>query len=334
MNLLKELEKRILVLDGGWGTTLRGLGVEINSCSEELNLSNPEAITKAHSLFAEAGADIIETNTSSATRIELSEYGLEEKTREINEKAVELARKAIGKKGFVAASISSMGKLIEPLGELAFDEVFNAFHEQIRSCRKADLILIETVSDLKEAKIAVIAAKAAAKLPVFCSMTFEGERTTSGTDLKTFVSVMEALEVDGIGLNCSIPPQKMLPLVEELTQLTSLPLIVYPNAGLPKLINGETCFPASPEEMASCAERFYKLGANIIGGCCGNSPSHIKAIAEKVKNLPPIKRKKINYFPSLSSRTKTIEIFPDNSYIIGESINPNSKKELRAELKE
>lgn len=331
MNLLSEINKRVFVLDGAMGTMIQEKGVNV-IINELLNIENPEIIERIHKAYVDAGADIITTNTFSANRIKLSEYGLENKVKEINEAGIAIAKKVAGKKALVAASVSYCGKYIQPLGELSFDEAYENFAEQIKYCKRADVLLIETIVDLKDLRAALIAAKDYWKKPVFCSMTFEGDKTITGTGVKSFATVAEALEADVVGINCSTGPKELFPVVKRICENTYLPVIVYPNAGIPKLVNGKTVFDLNPEEMAYYAERFVSLGANIVGGCCGTTPAHIKAIAEKTKNLEVKKRNKNGQkiIPRVCSRSKTIEFL--KPLIIGESINPTNKKELSEEL--
>ncbi|MEK6973351.1 MAG: homocysteine S-methyltransferase family protein [archaeon] len=329
MNILKEMQNRILILDGAMGTMISSLGYA-EPLNELLNLKKPEVIESIHKAYLDAGADIIETNTFSANRIKLSEFNLQDKIKEINESAVEIARKAAKSKAFVAADISFSGKYIEPLGNLTFDQAYENYAEQISYLKKADLLLIETLMDIKDLKTSLIAAQHNWKKPIFCSMTFDNDRTSTGTDIKSYLTVAESFDVDAVGVNCG-DPKLLIKIVEKMCKNTNKPVLVYPNAGIPKLLNGKTVFNVKPRGMVPYAKKFASFGANIIGGCCGTTPLHIKEIANAVKQLKPKKRD--NEIASrVCSASRTVEF--DKKIIIGESINPTNKKDLEKEIEE
>jgi len=331
------LRSQVLLLDGAMGTLLQERGLPPGRPPEELNLSNPALVQGVHADYLAAGAEILATNTFGANRIKLGAYSLGDKTVEINRKGVSLAKEVGASRAAVAASVSSLGILMEPLGDLSFSEVKEVFKEQIAACADAgaNLILIETMSDIREAKAAVMAAKEVCGLPVVAMMTFgEDLRTMLGTDPETAATVLEAAGVDAVGANCSLGPQGVLQVMERMANVSGLPLVARPNAGLPQLQGGRTVFPTSPEEMAAYVPRFLEAGVSILGGCCGTTPEHIRALAAKIHGLVP-KKREIPLALRLSSRTKTIFIgYGRPPLMVGERINPTGRKALTLELKE
>lgn len=329
---LTELNKRILVIDGAMGTQLMERGIRPDDCFDAQNLKNPEAVYSVHKAYAEAGADILETNTFGANRIKLSEYGLADKVKEINEAAVKLARRAIGD-GFVCGSIGPIGQLLEPMGALTFDQAVETFAEQAKALADAgaDLLCLETISDLQEMRAGVIAAKSVTNLPVIASMTYdEGETTVSGTTPEAAAVVLQALGADILSANCSAGPEGLLKVAERLLKVTSLPVMIMPNAGMPVLENGKAVYKMTPEDFSTHLAKAFKLGISIVGGCCGTNPKHIKAVKEKAAGLVPVTRNPLAV-TSFSSRTKMIA--PDGFIAVGEKINPTGRKVFREELK-
>ena len=337
-NFLSRLEEEILVLDGAMGTELHKKGLEVGDCPEELNLTNPEILTEIHQSYVDAGSDIIQTNTFGATRIKLNEYDLGDKVEEINTQAVHLAKKAANKNTLVAASMGPTGKLIEPMGDFPFQAAHDAFAEQAKILEEAgvDLINIETMTDLQEARAALIAVKSTTDLPVICHLTYEDTlKTMTGTDPVTAIEVLDSIGADVIGANCSMGPKGLLKVIEKMNDNTSAKLSVEPNAGLPVLDeNDRTVFPMQAEEMVSYVPQFIAAGINIIGGCCGSTPQYIKLLKEKVKGLKPqIKAaEKVTTLTSRSQRVIIADQYPTR--IIGERINPSGRKEFAQELKE
>jgi len=330
---LAEIKKRILIIDGAMGTQLMERGIRPDDCFDAQNLKNPEAVYSVHKAYAEAGADIIETNTFGANRIKLGEYGLADKVKEINEAAVKLARRAIGEKGFVCGSIGPIGQLLEPMGALTFDQAVETFAEQAKALADAgaDLLCLETISDLQEMRAALIAAKSGTNLPVIASMTYdEGETTVSGTTPEAAAVVLEALGADILSANCSAGPEGLLKVAERLLKVTNLPVMIMPNAGMPVLENGKAVYKMTPDEFAKHLAKAFKLGISIVGGCCGTNPNHIKAVKEKTVGLVPVTRTQLSV-TRFSSRTKMIA--PDGFIAVGEKINPTGRKLFREELK-
>jgi 5-methyltetrahydrofolate--homocysteine methyltransferase len=341
---LKRLESEILVLDGATGTMLQKKGMKPGSCPEELNLSNPAMLKEVHSEYIGAGVDIITSNTFGGNRIKLSEYGLENRIVEINTAAVKIAKEAAsnlrlhGKKCLVMSTIGPTGKFLKPLGDLSFDDAYNIFKEQISACVRAgaDIIGFETFLDIKEIRAGIIAARdISPEIPILAMMTFQNDmRTVVGTDPETACVVLNALSADLVGGNCSLGPEGLIEVFRRMNRISRKPLVFQPNAGMPELCSGITCYPALPETMAEYAVKFAREGVNIIGGCCGTTPEHLKAIVKAVKRIKP-KKRKIPSYTAVSSRTRAVFFGYGNPPVrIGERINPTGKKLLSAELKE
>ncbi|MFQ5480500.1 MAG: homocysteine S-methyltransferase family protein [Thermodesulfobacteriota bacterium] len=333
----KTLKNRPIVFDGSMGTMLQKLGLKSGGCPDELVLTDPEMILKVHRGYREAGADVITTNTFGGNRLKLREYGLGERVSEINEKAALLARKAAGSDGFVAGDLAPTGAFLEPVGDLSFDEALEIFTEQAGALAEggADLVIIETMMDIREVKAAIMAAKDVG-MPVAVTMTFdETMRTVLGTSPEAFAVTAGALGADLIGANCSLGSEGILKAVTAMSALTDTPLMAQPNAGIPFLNDkGETLFPDSPEEMAAFVPEFIKKGVRAYGGCCGTTPAHIKAIGEVFRAGKPVVRDKKS-FGALSSRTDlTLFGGGEPPVIIGERINPTGRKSFAREIRE
>lgn len=338
MSFRARVKEEILVIDGAMGTLLQQRGLPAGWCPEEWNVSHPEVIKEVHKLYLEAGADIITTNTFGAIGSKLADYGLQGRVKELNHAAVTLAKEAAKPYGaLVAGSIGPLGKFLRPLGEMSFDEAYQLFFEQCRAMVEAevDLILFETFGDIGEMRAALIAAADAGNVPVVASFTFdESGRTFTGTDPETAAVVVERLGVSAIGVNCSVGPRQLTGVVQKLTQSTNLPILVSPNAGMPEMVEGRTIFRETPELMADYAKQFVAYGASILGGCCGTTPEHIKAIGQAVKGLTIKPRNKF-FGLRVASRVKTVAIHPAGLPVaIGERLNPTGKKALQAEIRE
>lgn len=334
---IKRLDKKILVFDGAMGTMLQSKGLNSDECPEIYNLFHKEVLLEIHSQYVDAGCDIIQTNTFGANKIKLSQYGLLNSVVEINQHAADIARKASKGRCLVAGDIGPVGKLLYPYGDLSFDQACEAFYEQAKALvdEGVDLINIETMSDLHEAKAAVIAVKAAGNLPIICTVTYEQNlRTLMGTDPQTAVTILEALGADVVGTNCGFGPDKMVEILKRSHEISEMYLIAQPNAGLPRLVGNTAVYDLSPEGMAGFAEPLVKAGANIIGGCCGTTPAHIKELVSVVSGLKPIPRKKIE-FSKLAGSSKTVLIGHElPTKVIGECINPTARKHLKQALKD
>lgn len=331
------LRERIVLLDGAMGTMLQERGMMPGQCPELFGVENPHVLREIHSLYIEAGSDIIQTNTFGGNAYKLAEYGLDKSMEEINSESVRIARESARGRAWVAASIGPTGKLLQPMGECTFDDLYQVFSQQVIACEKAgaDLISIETMTDLGEMRAALIAARSNTRLPVLAHMSFEpGGRSMMGTDPLTALIVLEALDPLAIGANCSGGVQELLPVIEQMGRFTGRFLSVEPNAGLPQLINDMTVFPDSPEQMAEYALRLREAGANIIGGCCGTTPEHIQAMARILKGMQPIQRPDRKLF-ALASRSRNV-ILGDGQPLafIGERINPTARKKLAQDIRD
>ncbi len=331
------LRERILILDGAMGTLLQNRGMSPGICPELFGIEHADVLFDIHKQYREAGADIIQTNTFGGNRFKLAEYGLEDRVEEINAEAVSIARRAAGSNGLVAASIGPTGRLLKPMGDVDFDDLYTVFKEQLVACARAgaDIISIETMTDIGEMRAALIAAKHNTNLPVIAHMTYEdGGRTMMGTDPVTAAIILEALQPLAIGANCSGGARELLPVIQQMSQHTRLYLSVEPNAGLPRLVDGKTVFPDTPEDMAEYALRLKEAGANLIGGCCGTTPLHIQAMARALKGLSPA-AKKIKSYPALASRSRYVLIGDDQPLaFIGERINPTARKKLAQDIRD
>ncbi|MBI3753725.1 MAG: homocysteine S-methyltransferase family protein, partial [Deltaproteobacteria bacterium] len=330
------LRKRNIIFDGAMGTMLQRLGLKPGGCPDELNLTNSDMIQEVHRQYIAAGSDVVTTCTFGANRIKLAEYNLEKKLREINIAAAKNAREAVGNEKFVAGGLGPTGKFLEPVGDLSFDEAVDIFSEQVCALKDggADLIIIETMMDIREMKAAIIAAKASG-LPVAATMTFdETMRTVLGTPPEVFAIVAEGLGADVIGANCSLGIEGIYKAIVAMSKVTNLPLIAQPNAGIPYLKDGKTIFPASPSEMAEYVPKLLDAGVRVIGGCCGTTPEHIKEMKSKVKSQKSKVREE-KTTTRLASRSGFVEFGNGRSpVIVGERINPTGKKALQQEIKE
>ncbi|MFH1408895.1 MAG: homocysteine S-methyltransferase family protein [Nanoarchaeota archaeon] len=321
------IEKQFLILDGGMGTRLMELGF---TEFELLNIQKPGIPERIHNSYASAGSDIILTNTYTANRLKLNHEKMGEKTMEINQAGVEIARKA-APHCLIAGDIGPLPSYLQPLGDLSFSQAYELYHEVATGLKKADLLFIETLSDIRKLKAAVLAARDATSLPIIVSMTPQGGRTSTGTDIETYAAVAEALDVDAIGLNCSEGPEELYKAAKVLLNITTKPVSIKPNAGLPRIVDGKAVFLQSPKQFASFAEKFHALGVNMLGGCCGTNDRHIKAIADILKGKSPIPRS-ITKRSRLCSRLRSV-LIGEKTLVVGERINPTNKPEFQAELK-
>ena len=281
--LRERLGKELLVLDGGMGTLLQERGLTTGESPESWNITHPEILIEIHQKYIEAGSDIILTNTFGGNSIKYKDknHTLEEVIQKGVENAKTACKKA-GKEVLVALDVGPTGKFMEPYGDLSFEEALKTFEESIRYGVAAgvDLVYLETFYDENELKAAVTAAKATCNLPVFATATFdEAGRLLTGADVKKVITLLEELGVDALGINCGFGPEQMLALVKEMRTHTTLPIIVKPNAGLPKKIDGKLQYDVEPEEFGVLMKDIVSEGANIIGGCCGTTPEYILEMA-------------------------------------------------------
>ncbi len=281
---------RAHVFDGAMGTLLYGRGIFVNVCYDELNLSRPELVRGIHAEYVDAGAEILETNTFGANPLKLSSYGLEEQTLEINRAAGQLAREASGGRAVVAGAIGPLGIRIEPWGPTSTQEAEDFFGEQIAGLLEGGVegFVLETFSDFIEIGCAIRAVRAACDLPILAQMTVGRDgRTSLGTDAADIARELDRMGADVIGLNCSVGPAVMLDAMEEMAEVTTLPLAAQPNAGLPRTVRDRKIYLAAPEYMAQYARRMIDVGARFVGGCCGTTPEHTKCMRDAVAALQP-----------------------------------------------
>ncbi len=331
----------IYFFDGAMGTMLQAGGLKPGACPEEMNIIAPDVVKDIHKQYLAAGATIIETNTFGASRLKLDHYGFEDRVAEFNAAAVRIAKAAIaesGKDARVAGSMGPTGRFIEPLGDLDFEEAYDAFREQAAALAEAgaDLLIIETCIDIQEMRAALLAAKDATNLPVVCQLSYsEDGRTVTGTDPQSAAVILDGLGADIIGVNCSLGPAELIPVVETLAANCRAPISVQPNAGMPFLQDGKTCFPMDAEEFGTYGPKLLAAGATYLGGCCGTTPAHIAALVKNVQGLKEPERKHGRRKLQLASRSRTVTIDRDlGTVLIGERINPTGRKKLAAEIKD
>ena len=342
--MLKErLGKELLFFDGGTGTLLQEQGLKPGELPEAWSIEHGDILVDIHRQYYEAGSDIVLSNTFGANALKLKDtgYSLEQIVKasvENVKKAAELGTKD-GREVYAGLDIGPTGKLLKPMGDLGFEEAYEAFKEVAVYGEQAgaDLIHIETMSDTYEVKAAILAAKENTKLPVFATMIFDEKgKLLTGGDVPSVVALLEGLRVDALGINCGLGPKQMLKILEEVTEYASIPVIVKPNAGLPRQRDGEVYYDVEPEEFAGYMEEIVRRGAALVGGCCGTTPAHIKSMVRRVRQsdvfsrriLPKPKNRTI-----ISSYGKAV-ILGERPVIIGERINPTGKKRFKQALKE
>lgn len=321
---------RFYIIDGGMGTMLQSRGLKAGEKPELFILDNPDILTDIHAQYVEAGADIITTCTFGASRYKL---GSDEMSERVITSAVYAAKKSGTQ--YVALDIGPCGALLEPIGSLSFDEAYDMFASQVKYGVKAgaDLIIIETMSDLLEIKAAILAAKENSSLPVIATMTFESDgKTFLGTDAKTAAIALTSFGADAVGVNCSLGPNELSPVIDTFTEFAGVPVAMQPNVGLPVIENGETFYKITPEEFAESSAVKADKGVLIFGGCCGTTPAHIKALSEKLKEKSPVILPE-KHFTAFTSGRKAVILDGGNSAVIGERINPTGKKKLKEALR-
>ncbi|MCF2683763.1 homocysteine S-methyltransferase family protein [Faecalicatena contorta] len=336
--ILDRLGKELLYFDGGMGTLLQERGLKPGELPETWNLEHADEIVEIHRQYFEAGSDIVLSNTFGANAIKFhnSDYSL----KEIVTAAISHVKKAAllgvhdGRKVYTALDVGPTGKLLKPMGDLSFEEAYEAFKETMIYGEEAgaDLIHIETMSDSYEVKAAVLAAKENTGLPVFATLIFDEKgKLLTGGDVPSVTAMLEGLRVDALGINCGMGPKQMMPILQELMKYTSVPIIVKPNAGLPKQKDGEVYYDVRPEEFAELMKEIVTSGACVIGGCCGTTPDHIRAMVQNTRGMsviPPVKKD----LTIVSSYGQAV-VLGKEPKIIGERINPTGKKLFKQALK-
>ena len=331
------IKKGPIILDGATGTNLMAAGMPIGVCPEKWVMDHPDVLLKLQRAFVEAGTNIVYAPTFTGNRIKLEEYDLADDLEEINTTLVKLSKEAVGDKALVAGDMTMTGRQLFPLGDLMFDELVEVYKEQasVLAAAGADLFVVETMMSLQECRAAVLAIKEVSDLPIMVTLTYnEDGRTLFGTPPETAVVVLQSLGVDVIGINCSTGPMEMVEPVKKMAEYSTIPILAKPNAGLPELVDGNTIYRMTPEEFAEAGVALVQAGAAIVGGCCGTTPAHIKALADAVRGMEIIEPLK-THRRILASERKNVEIDLDGNFIVvGERINPTGKKKLQAELKE
>lgn len=339
-----------IILDGATGTNLMEAGMPVGVCPESWVLENPKVLLDLQRRYVEAGSNLVYAPTFTANRIKLEEYGLAERLEEMNRKLVQLSREAVGEKALVAGDMTMTGQQLYPMGELMFEELVEVYKEQARVLCEAgvDLFVVETMMSLQESRAAVLAIREVCDLPIMVTLTYnEDGRTLFGTEPETAVVVLQSLGVDAIGINCSTGPMEMVEPVRKMAEYATVPIVAKPNAGLPELVECEclpegettpvkkkkTVYRMTPEEFAEAGVALVEAGASILGGCCGTTAAHIKALSDAVRGMKlhePLK----THRRVLTSERKQIEIDLDGRFlVVGERINPTGKKKLQEELR-
>ena len=336
MSFRNELGKKILFFDGAMGTMLQERGLQSGELPEIWNVTKEEIICDIHRQYLDAGCDIIKANTFGVNPFKMEGTGYT--CEELTEKGIALAKRAIakaGRKAYAALDIGSLGKLLEPLGDLTFEEAYEAFKPMCIAGERAgaDFCLIETMNDTYEIKAAVLAAKENTSLPIVVTMVFDEDgKLLTGADMEAAVAMLEGLRVDALGLNCGFGPDVMQGFLPRLREVTSLPIVLNPNAGLPVVVDGKTSFHVRPEEFAGIMKVIALEGVSVLGGCCGTTPAHIRALVEACRDIPAMeltdKQRSV-----VSSYTHAV-VFDERPKIIGERINPTGKSRFKQALRE
>ncbi|MCR5267268.1 MAG: homocysteine S-methyltransferase family protein [Lachnospiraceae bacterium] len=334
--LLQRLNRDFLLFDGGMGTQLQNAGLKAGQIPEELNIERPELIRTVHSNYLKAGADFITTNTFGCNRLKMAgaKYSVPEMIKAAIDNA-KAAQEACGRvnDSYIALDIGPIGTMLKPLGTLPFEEAYELIAEQIDAAGDGvDAILFETMTDVYEVKAAILAAKEHSDLPVFTTMTFDKTgRTLTGTNVETFVNIVESLGVTMLGVNCSLGPKELAPIIEDLLKFSHVPVMAQPNAGLPNFKHGETVYELTPEQFIADLKGYMEDGLAVCGGCCGTTPDFIRALNE---NRPAqVNARQNPYLPKVSSPTRTVT-FDGHVIVCGERLNPTGKKKMQAALKE
>lgn len=345
----EKMKEGFLFFDGGCGTLLQAAGLKAGELPETWNITHADEIRKIHYDYLMAGSNILKTNTFGANAFKFQEDG-EYSLKNLVERAIDNAREAVAaaeakkdsaadslaaKEHYIALDIGPLGKLLKPLGDLDFEDAINLFRKTIAigAAYGVDLILIETMNDIYEAKAAVLAAKETCELPVFLTTAYDASgKLLTGADAKTVVAVAEGLGVDALGINCSLGPEQMMGIVEELAEYASVPMIVNPNAGIPRTENGKTVYDVTPDRFRDAMIKIAGLGGRILGGCCGTTPQHISGMITAVKELTP-QPLTLKEHTLIASYTHSVE-FSGKPILIGERINPTGKSKFKQALRD
>ena len=331
------VEKQLLFLDGATGSNLQKRGMPSGVCPEKWILENEDIFIGLQKEYVEAGTNVLYAPTFTSNRVKLQEFGLEDRIQEMNHRLVALSKRAADGKAWVAGDLTMTGQQLKPMGTMDFEELVDIYKEQITYLVEAgvDLLIVETMMSLQESRAALIAAKEVCDLPVMVTMTFEADgRALYGTDVLTAAVTLESLGADAFGVNCSTGPAQMIPMFEKIQSVVKLPLIAKPNAGMPTLDEaGNTVYGLGCEDFAKEVKMLWERGASILGGCCGTTPEHIKAMISLMKAELPKER---TYMKKcyVTSERMTVSFDTNSPFmIIGERINPTGKKKLQEELR-
>jgi 5-methyltetrahydrofolate--homocysteine methyltransferase len=333
--------KSPLIMDGAMGTEIFKRVPSFSGCIELLNLEKPDVVLAIHQSYIDAGADIIQTNTFGATPLKLGDYGLEAESAKINLQAAGIARESVrGRNVIVAGTMGPTGRLIEPVGALACEQAYEAFFSQAKSLAAGgvDILTIETMTDVKEARLALIAAKDATGLPVICSMSFEQNgKTVSGTGMLTAFATLAQCGADVVGANCGMGPEGLLRLYRDNWNdllAVGAPFSVWSNAGMPEIVNGEVVYRLGPQEFAHTSAQMASLGLSVVGGCCGTSPAHIAALRSMIEGAPATRQFDQRY-RFITSRVAALDLQGrDTILLVGERLNPTARKKFAEDLKQ
>lgn len=330
-NLKNDIKSKFLFFDGGTGTVLQSLGLKAGEAPESWSLTNPDKITELHRAYLSAGADIIKANTFGINPLKYDNYA------ELISASLDCAKKALADfpDAYLAYDLGPLGRLLSPLGDLSFEDAVSAFSSCLKYAEEGgcDLVLIETMADSYETKAAVVAAKEVTHLPIVVTNAYgEDGKVMTGADPETMCALLEGLKVDALGANCSYGPDMMLPIAKKLLSISSTPIVMNPNAGLPTVLDGKTVYTTSPDEFAKYIREMAEMGVTLLGGCCGTTPEHIRSAVNAVKGVD-FKYPTVKNMTVVSSYAKAVKIDAD-PILIGERINPTGKPKLKAALRE
>ena len=335
MKIKEYLKDNLIFLDGGMGTLLQANGLRAGELPERWNKTHPEVITAIHKAYFDAGSNIVSTNTFGANSLKFSDDELEEIIKCAVSNAKNAKEQSNGnQEKWIALDIGPTGRMLKPYGDLDFEKAVKVFSKTVNLGVKygVDLVFIETMNDSLETKAAVLGAKEGSSLPVFVSNVFdERGKLMTGADAKAMIAMLECLGVDAIGMNCSLGPRQMLPVIADYVKYSSLPVMVSPNAGLPRSENGKTVFDVDAEEFSDIMAEIAQMGVGILGGCCGTTPEYIRKTVEKTGVVTFRKTEKKNY-TFVSSYTHAVEI-GNGPVLIGERINPTGKPKFKDALR-
>ena len=339
MKLEKVLKEGIVFFDGAMGSELQKRGVL--GCPELVNVEKPEILKEIHRSYLEAGSNFISANTFGGNRYKLSKYGLEARLEELVQGGIKVAREAVSSIGksdrYVALDLGPTGKLLKPYGDTSFDEIYEVYKEIALISHGADIVILETFSQLGELRAAYLAFKENTSLPIICSMTFEENgRTLTGTDPAAFAATMEAMGAAAVGVNCSLGPDGLVGIVKKISQHVSIPIIAMPNAGLPRLIAGKTVYGMKADVFANEIEKLVTAGANILGGCCGTTPEFISEMKKKKTDYERLLKSvvKLAKKPLVVCSSRKIHYLENEITMVGERINPTGRKALSEAFKQ